>query len=135
MLKAKQLAEWILDYPLFEQATLDEGTEYELEVINKCRDIIHDKSVYVIEASHSLNPNTQEIIDHQSRVIKVESWEDYIGKIFSNGYDYWKDELGSLNGFNKIRKTEMIKYDALHCSFFVGKNKDIITYAYLVRNE
>lgn len=44
MKTSKDLAEWILDYPLFEQATLDEGTEEELVIIQKCREIINESN-------------------------------------------------------------------------------------------
>lgn len=119
MLKAKQLAEWILDYTLFEQATLDEGSEYELEVINKCRDIIHDKIVYVIETNLSIPNHNGVIVDHQSRIIEADSWDSYIEE-FKTGKSINKRSLGGCgNGATIPYGIFIIKdleYDEFHLS-------------------
>jgi hypothetical protein len=51
-------------------------------------------SIKVIETNLSIHANTGEIMDHQARVIEVESWDSYIEEILTGDAVYRKALLG-----------------------------------------
>jgi len=73
--------------------------------------------IKVIETNLSLDDN-ENIVDHQSRVIEVESWEDYIEEIKENISVFRKSISGCLSGYTISKKSEIsnIIYDEFHLS-------------------
>jgi len=73
--------------------------------------------IKIIETNLSLDDNDNDnIIDHQSRVIQVESWEDYINEIKEGISVFRKSILGCLSGCTipKQSRVENLIYDNLH---------------------
>ena len=95
--------------------------------------------VKIIETNLILNENN-EIKDHQSRVIEMESWDDYVDEFINPKYKDLKDCLGHLNGaiLLKSMKVSNLEYNnfTLSCDCVreldvknLGKDKKI---AYLI---
>lgn len=76
--------------------------------------------IKVIETNISLNPNYDYdiIIDHQSRVIEVESWEDFINEIKEAKTVIRNSYIGNMEGTTLPResKIENLVYDDFHLS-------------------
>ena len=73
--------------------------------------------IKIIETNLSLDGNGN-IVDHQSRVIEIEIWEDYVNEIKENISVFRKSILGCLNGYTIPKKSEVsnIIYDDFHLS-------------------
>jgi len=73
--------------------------------------------IKVIETNLSLDSN-ENIVDHQSWVIEVENWEDYVNEIKENISVFRKSILGCLSGYTIPKKSEIsnIIYDDFHLS-------------------
>ena len=73
--------------------------------------------IKVIETNLSID-NNDNIVDHQSRVIEVESWEKFINEIKECKSMYRNSILGCLDGCSIPRKSEVknLKYDDYHLS-------------------
>ena len=73
--------------------------------------------IKVIETNLSLD-NYDNIMDHQSRVIQVENWEDFINEIKERKTVIRNSILGCLSGCSIPResKVENLKYDDIHLS-------------------
>ena len=71
----------------------------------------------IIETNLALN-NSDEIVDHQSRVIEATSWEDYIEEILSSKAISRHSKIGNLirNSIPKNAEVMNIKYDEKHLS-------------------
>jgi len=73
--------------------------------------------IKVIETNLSLDEN-ENILDHQSRVIEVESWDSFIEEIKNGETICRKSILGCLDGCSipKKSKVENLIYDDIHLS-------------------
>lgn len=93
-------------------------------------------SVKIIETNLSLNPNDElTIMDHQARVIEVESWESYIEEILSGDMVYRSAAIGSGMGGYSFPKgiIEDFKSDNRHLSYTTTNEAAVIkSLAYLV---
>ena len=71
----------------------------------------------IIETNLSLD-NDNNIVDHQSRVIKIENWEDYINEIKESKTVIRNSILGCMYGCSIPRESEIenLKYDDNHLS-------------------
>jgi len=83
--------------------------------------------IKVIETNLSLDYDDN-IIDHQSRVVEVESWEDYINEIKEGISVFRKSILGCLDGYTiptKQSRVENIICDDFHlsCDVYRGNTK------------
>lgn len=89
--------------------------------------------IKVIETNLSLHLN-DEIIDHQSRVIEVESWEEFVSEI-KEGRTVNRD--GTMYGTSVPRQSriENFKSDDFHLSCDIYNYADIKTkkFAYLIK--
>ncbi|WP_303984221.1 hypothetical protein [Niallia circulans] len=74
--------------------------------------------IKVIETNLSVNFATNEIVDHQSRVVEVSSWEDLIMEIQSGKTVIRNSVIGSLHGntIPKESKVENLIFDEKHLS-------------------
>lgn len=76
--------------------------------------------VKIIETNLSLNPNCDNdiILDHQSRVIEVESWEECINEFKNSISVERKAYLGNMadKTIPTDSKVENLKYDEFHLS-------------------
>jgi hypothetical protein len=90
--------------------------------------------VKIIETNLSIG-NNNEIFDHQSRVIEVESWDDFVNEI-KEGKSI--DRKGTLWGLTLPRqcRVENLKFDEKHLSCDVNRNNNLISrkLAYLISN-
>lgn len=79
--------------------------------------------IKVIETNLSMNPNNI-IIDHQSRVVQVDSWESYINEIKEERSVSRLDRYGSIHGcsFPIGCKLDSLKYDEFHLTYNAVKN-------------
>lgn len=92
----------------------------------------------VIETNISLNPNDEKtILDHQARVIEIESWESYIEEILTGEAVYRKATFGSkMEGYSFPLDSviEDFKSDEHHLSYTIisdtGTGKSM---AYLIQ--
>lgn len=68
--------------------------------------------INIIETNISIN-NNNEFIDHQSRVIEVESWGNYVDEIKSAKSIFRESILGNLHGKSipHFSKIENLKYN------------------------
>jgi hypothetical protein len=84
--------------------------------------------VRVIETNLSLN-DTGEIVDHQSRVIEVESWETFINEIQEAKTVIRPSVIGNLHGTSiPIQSNvEDIMYDDFHLSCNIYNHRGIKT--------
>ena len=77
--------------------------------------------IKVIETNLSID-NNDNIADHQSRVIEVESWEEFINEIKECKTVSRKSICGCLDGCSIPRKSKIVnlKYDDIHlsCNFY-----------------
>lgn len=73
--------------------------------------------VRVIETNLSMNDNNV-IMDHQSRVIEVESWESYINEIRETKTVIRQSILGNLHGSTVPRESNVhnLVFDEFHLS-------------------
>jgi len=73
--------------------------------------------IKVIETNLSLD-NNDNIADHQSRVIEVESWEEFINEIKECKTVIRKSIYGCLDGCTIPRESKIVnlKYDDIHLS-------------------
>jgi hypothetical protein len=88
--------------------------------------------VRVIETNLSMMSwDGEEIADHQSRVIEVDSWQDFINEI-KDGKSV--DRIGTLWGLTLPRacKIENLKYDDFHLSCDVYTDIKQKKLAYLI---
>lgn len=71
--------------------------------------------IKVVETNLSLN-SINEIMDHQSRVIKIENWEEYVNEIKEGKSIHRYSYIGSLHGctLNADPKVENVLYDDFH---------------------
>lgn len=76
------------------------------------------------------------IADHQSRVIEVDSWDDYISEFKNMRATYRSSVLGSLHGFSlpKHSRVENLAHDEKHlsCDVYNSFGFKIKKLAYLV---
>lgn len=74
--------------------------------------------VKVIETNLSLNENNNEIMDYQSRVIEVDTWNSFCNEIINGETIDRQSTLGHLWGVSIPRKATVrnIKYDEFHLS-------------------
>lgn len=91
--------------------------------------------IKIIETNLSIDENNI-IRDHQSRVIEVDSWDEYIQEIKNSKAIYRSSIIGSLHG-NTIQndsKVENLIYDDFHLSCDVINRYGIISkkLAYLI---
>ena len=79
--------------------------------------------IKVIETNLSVNPDNI-IMDHQSRVIEVESWESYINEIKEGRSISRLDRYGSVNGcsFPIGCILDNLKFDEFHLSYNAMRN-------------
>lgn len=82
--------------------------------------------VKIIETNISMN-YSNEIIDHQSRIIEVSSWNEYIEEIKTRKTISRKSFLGNLIGVTipKMAIVENLVYDDFHLSCDVINYKGI----------
>lgn len=68
----------------------------------------------VIETNLSMKDN--EIVDFQSRVIEVESWNSYVNEIGNGDYVDRLSIIGSLHGSSVLRSSKVVNfvYDEFH---------------------
>lgn len=80
--------------------------------------------IKIIETNLILNPVTNEISDHQSRVVEISNWYDIIQEIKDGKTVIRSSVLGNLHGNTVPResKIENLVYDDKHLSC------DIITF-------
>ena len=73
--------------------------------------------IKVIETNLSLD-NYDNIMDHQSRVIQVENWEDFINEIKERKTVIRNSILGCMHGCSIPRESKVVnlKYDDNHLS-------------------
>jgi hypothetical protein len=96
--------------------------------------------VKVIETNLSLQVNN-EIIDHQSRVIEVDNWKEYIDEIREAKTVIRKSAIGYMEGSSIPRNAEIedLVFDEFHlsCTIYNYHNHGIKTkkLAYLVDNN
>jgi len=89
--------------------------------------------IKVIETNLSLDDNNN-IIDHQSRVIEVESWEDFIDEIKESKTIIRNSILGCLSGCSIPRESKVVnlKYNDrnLSCDVYnyLGKKGKKLVY-------
>lgn len=93
--------------------------------------------IKIIETNLSLNPNDgTTILDHQARVIEVESWESYIEEILTGDAVYRKAAFGvNMEGhsFPNDGKIEDYKSDEHHLSYTTRFDSKIQkSFAYLI---
>jgi hypothetical protein len=86
--------------------------------------------VRIIETNLSIG-NENEIIDHQSRVIEVDSWDKFVNEIKDSKSI---DRQGTLWGLTLPRqcRIENLKYDDFHLSCDVYTDKKQKKLAYLI---
>jgi len=75
--------------------------------------------IKIIETNLSLD-NNDNIVDHQSRVVEIENWNDYIKEIKECKSVFRNSILGCLSGYTistKQLNVENIKYDDFHLSY------------------
>jgi hypothetical protein len=96
------------------------------DIVNKAEKIIREnesQKVKVIETNLSLNPNYDYdiILDHQSRVIEVDSWEDYINEIKEAKTVIREAYIGKMEGTTLPQEAKIkdLKYDYFHLSCYV----------------
>ena len=92
----------------------------------------------VIETNLSLNPNDGlTILDHQARVIEVESWESYIEEVLTGDAVYRKAALGiDMEGYSFPQDgiIEEFKSDEHHLSYIATSETKIHkSLAYLIQ--
>lgn len=85
--------------------------------------------VKIIETNLSIHDKTDEIMDHQSRIVEAESWEQYVDYYFNymNGFDNFKFKcLTKMQGETLPREAQIenFKYDDFHLSCDVVKHID-----------
>jgi len=77
------------------------------------------------------------ITDHQSRIIKTDSWEDYISLYNRYSGDTAGNYNGTLLGYSLPKNAHInsLKYDDFHlrCNLTLFNNEDILKLAYLVK--
>ena len=88
--------------------------------------------IKVIETNLSID-NNDNIVDHQSRVIEVENWEDFINEIKECKTISRKSICGCLDGCTIPRESKVVnlKYDDIHLScdvynYFGMKSKKLV---------
>ena len=88
--------------------------------------------IKVIETNLSLDDNDN-IVDHQSRVIEVENWEEFINEIKVGKTVSRKSIYGCLDGCTIPRESKVVnlKYDNIHLScdvynYFGMKSKKLV---------
>lgn len=90
----------------------------------------------VIETNLSLNPNDGvTIVDHQARVIEVESWESYVEEILSGDMVYRASIIGKkMEGYSFPKGViEDFKSDEYHLSYTTTNEVAVIkSLAYLI---
>ena len=84
--------------------------------------------ITVLEANLSINPNNNQIMDHQIRAIEVDSWSDYINE-FTTGQPKTHLGLFGLHGktFSEKSRIADLKYDGFRLSCDVWHNSDFLT--------
>lgn len=135
MKTAKQLAEWILDYPLWEQATIDLGTESEMKIVKKCREILKDNTfkldlIYTIEFE---NDKDEEDLAHEywNDIVAFKSYRGASQYLIDKGYtdiivekhDVGERE-GSYEGHYYI-SLKFSKYDSFNNETVYATIKDL----------
>jgi hypothetical protein len=92
-------------------------------IVNKAKEIINQNNkdtIKVIETNISLNPNSENdiMLDHQSRIIEVESWDNFVKEIKDAQTVIRKAYIGSMEGNSIPRDAEIqnLKYDDFHLS-------------------
>ena len=74
--------------------------------------------IKIIETNLSLD-NNDNIVDHQSRVVEIENWNDYIEEIKKCKSVFRNSILGCFSGYTistKQLNVKNLKYDDLHLS-------------------
>lgn len=69
----------------------------------------------VIETNISYENGIKEFCDHQSRIVIVESWEDYINTYINQESVFYQGTMGGRN-FSQISKVSDLEYDDFHLS-------------------
>ena len=107
--------------------TLDIVNKYNINTISSIKIMLKVKfysnirkekfMIKVIETNLSLD-SYDNIVDHQSRVIEVESWEKFINEIKECKSMYRNSILGCLDGCSIPRESKVVnlKYDNIHLS-------------------
>jgi len=83
--------------------------------------------IKVIETNLSLQCDDS-IIDHQSRVVEIDNWDNYINEFKECKAISRNSIIGCLNGYTlspKISEIKNLKYDDFHlsCDVYIGNYK------------
>lgn len=94
--------------------------------------------IKIIETNLSINPNDgSTILDHQARVIEVESWESYIEEVLTGDAVYRKGSFGiNMEGYSFPQDgiMEEFKSDEHHLSYITTSDTGIHkSMAYLIQ--
>lgn len=89
----------------------------------------------IIETNLLIDPEGQ-IRDHQSRIIKVDSWESYIEEIKTGETPHRMSYLGYMQGmsFPRFSRIENFTFDNCHLSYDLYSSSNVLSkkFAYLV---
>jgi hypothetical protein len=95
------------------------------DIVNKAKEIIKENikpTIKVIETNILLNPNYDNdiMLDHQSRMIEVESWDDFVNEIKEAKTVMRQSCIGYMGAtIPKEAKVSNLVYDDTHLSCYV----------------